>query len=170
MHRSAVNVNRNLFIETCTVFPSRYLTKFMTALTLPNLDESFFNIECRDGVFPAPPPLPDNLQLPPIINEIDQIVNDINIYNNHSDPTPNTDRTSAAETKPNNNEYIQRNKSVAAMHAANKKRKARKQQLVANCKTSPPKKKYQDKSGPRCPWPELGVTQKKKSSVLCFCS
>ena len=29
MYRSAVNVNRNLFVETCTVFPPRHLIEFI---------------------------------------------------------------------------------------------------------------------------------------------
>ena len=105
----------------------------MTTLALPNLNHTFFNIESH-GL----PPLPDQLNLPPIISEYDALVTDINRYNNNNRPLPprNDTNPDAITSLPGPNNNTNPGSAAAALKRANKRKI--KAQRVATFKTNNP--------------------------------
>ena len=129
----------------------------MTTLTLPNLDQSFFNIEGPKDVLP---PLPDNLKLPPIIDEYDGLLNDIHKYTNNNSLPSNLDNPDC--TIQSTTTYP--NAGLAAIAKQRQYEKQKKDKRVNRFKTNNPMTKQK---GQRCPWPELPVRESIESYVVC---
>ena len=123
----------------------------MVTVTLPNLNEIFYNIE---GPKDALCPPPDDPKLPPIIAEYDALITDINKCTNNTSLPLNIDAPICPS--PTHNASTNTSKHVNAGLAAIAKKQQHKKEVkskrVDRFKTNNPKTKLK---GSRCPWPEL---------------
>ena len=150
--------------------PPHSLRSVMATLTVPTMNLpppiDSFNIEPTQEPLP---PLPESLQLPQIIHEIDKLTADISTYtmpsihDTISDSNTNNSTTNPVQSIPfDPTKYT--NPGLAAAARKRLEKRKTKANRVNLCKTNNPMKPTP--TSLRCPWQELGAKNKATSYVL----